>query len=347
MPGIGRCFCAGRIDTAGFAARIGAFQASLALPEQCLGGDDREPDAMNRLIRCFSRLLALCAWLLAGQALADAGNAVVTITEGPAQILRGVNRSPAAVGVRMRAGDILMVDAAGFLRIETDDGLRVDLGPGARALWLPKPSPNAAQRLLYLQSGLIKVSSPIPRGATPSAFSTPMVDVDQATVVVLAQEAEKLWVFAETGGVNGHERAAAPGGEASLSLKPGECLSRAGDKKTAPSPRPPPEFISRLPRPFLDTLPARYAELAKRDTVLKPGPAVAYEDIQGWLQAEPALRRDLMSRWRPRARDAAFKAALVANMNRHPEWERVLFPERFRPQSAAGQQPVSPARSSQ
>jgi hypothetical protein len=26
----------------------------------------------------------------------------------------------------MRAGDILMVDAAGFLRIETDDGIRID-----------------------------------------------------------------------------------------------------------------------------------------------------------------------------------------------------------------------------
>ena len=307
------------------------------MPEQCLGGDDGGPDAMNKTIRYFSRLLALFAWLLAGQALAEAGIAVVTITEGPAQILRGVNRSPAAVGVRMRAGDILMVDAAGFLRIETDDGIRIDLGPGARALWLPKPTPNAAQRLLYLQSGLIKVSAPIPRGATPSAFATPMVDVDEATVVVLAQEAEKLWVFAETGAVKGLERAAAPGGAGALILKPGECLSRAGDKKTAASPRPPPEFIGLLPRTFLDTLPARYAELAKRDTVLKPGPAVAYDGVQGWLQAEPALRRELMPRWRPRAGDAAFKAALVANMKRHPEWERVLFPERFRPQSAAGQ----------
>ena len=293
-----------------------------------------------------TRALALLAWLLAGPALAQTGVAVVTITEGPAQILRGVNRSPAATGVKVRAGDILMVDAAGFLRIETDDGIRVDLGPGTRALWLPKPLPRSSARLLYLQSGLIKVSAPIPRGATPSAFSTPMVDVDEATVVVLLQEAEKLWVFAETGAVKGHERAAAPGGEGVLNLKPNEFLSRAGDKKTAASPRPSPEFIGRLPRPFLDTLPARYAEFAKRDTALKPGPVVSYEDVQGWLQAEPSLRRDLMSRWRVRTRDADFKAALVTNLKQHPEWERVLFPERFRPPPAAGQYPVSPARSS-
>lgn len=301
---------------------------------------------MNNSIRCFKRALMLLACLLAGQALAQAGNAVVTITEGPAQILRGVSRSPAATGVKVRPGDILMVDAAGFLRVETDDGIRVDFGPGARALWLPKPAPRSSARLLYLQTGLIKISAPIPRGATPSAFSTPMVDVDEATVVVLAQEADKLWVFAETGAVKGHERATAPGGEGPLSLKPGEFLSRAGDKKTAASPRPSPEFIGRLPRPFLDTLPARYAEFAKRDTPIKPGPAVAYEEVQAWLQGEPALRRDLMSRWRPRASDAAFKAALVANLKHHPEWERILFPERFRPPSAAGQYPVSPARSS-
>ena len=50
------------------------------MPEQCLGGDDGGPDAMNKTIRYFSRLLALFAWLLAGQALAEAGTAVVTIT---------------------------------------------------------------------------------------------------------------------------------------------------------------------------------------------------------------------------------------------------------------------------
>ena len=301
---------------------------------------------MNRFSRYFNRALTVCVWLLAGHALAQAGNAVVTITEGPAQILRGVTRSPAATGVKLLAGDILMVDAAGFLRVETDDGIRVDLGPGARALWLPRPLAKSSARLLYLQSGLIKISAPIPRGATPSALSTPMVDVDEATVVVLAQEADKLWVFAETGAVKGQERAAAPGGEAALSLKPGEFLTRTGAKKTPASPRPSPEFIGRLPRPFLDTLPARYAEFSRRETALKPGPAAAYEEVQVWLQAEPALRRDLMPRWKPRTQDAAFKAALVANLKRHPEWERVLFPERFRPPAAAGQSPGSSARTS-
>ena len=56
---------------------------------------------MSTPIPFFKRALALLAWLLAGQALAQAGNAVVTITEGPAQILRGVNRSPAATGVKV------------------------------------------------------------------------------------------------------------------------------------------------------------------------------------------------------------------------------------------------------
>jgi hypothetical protein len=301
---------------------------------------------MNIPIQFFTRTLALLAWLLAGQAVAQAGSAVITISEGPVQIVRGVNRSPAPAGVKLRAGDILMVDAAGFLRIESDDGLRVDFGPDARALWLPKPPPKSSSRLLYLQSGLLKISAPVPRGATPLAFITPMLDIDDATVIVLAQGSDKVSVFAETGAIKGRERAGAPGGEGALSLKQGEFLSRAGDKKTPASARPSTEFIGRLPRPFQDTLPARYAEFAKREVALKAGPAVSYEDVQGWLQGEPGLRRDLMSRWQPRASDPAFKAALVSNLKLHPEWERVLFPERFRPQPAAGQYPVSPGRSS-
>ncbi|MFG5408014.1 hypothetical protein ABXN37_07630 [Piscinibacter sakaiensis] len=43
-----------------------------------------------------------------------------------------------------------------------------------------------------------------------------------------------------------------------------------------------------------------------------------------------------MNRWRPLARPGAFRDALVANMAAHPEWDRVLFPEKYLPR------PVTP-----
>ena len=49
-----------------------------------------------------------------------------------------------------------------------------------------------------------------------------------------------------------------------------------------------------------------------------------------WLAVEPTLRRPAMKRWRDLTRDAAFREALVANMTAHPEWDRVLFPEKYR-----------------
>ncbi len=288
-------------------------------------------------------LQLLCALLLTlsplGRAFADPASAVVTIAEGQVQIVRAVSRSPATAGVKVRAGDILMVDGTGYLRVETADGVRVDLGPGTRALWLPKPAGKAPARLLNLRSGLIKLSAPATRGATPVAFTSPVIEVDEAAVVVLSQEAERVSVFAETGALKGRERAAPGGAESPLALKSGEFLSRPNDKKGALSPRPSAEFIGQLPRPFLDSLPARHADFAKRDVVLKPGTPVSYEDAAPWLQGDAPLRQELMARWRSRASDPAFKAALVTNMKLHPEWERVLFPERFRPPVpvAAGQ----------
>jgi hypothetical protein len=38
-----------------------------------------------------------------------------------------------------------------------------------------------------------------------------------------------------------------------------------------------------------------------------------------------------MQRWRRNARDPAFRAALVANLASHPEWDPILFPEKYKP----------------
>ena len=38
-----------------------------------------------------------------------------------------------------------------------------------------------------------------------------------------------------------------------------------------------------------------------------------------------------MQRLRARAQDPEFRKALIANMRFHPEWDRILFPEKYLP----------------
>ena len=67
----------------------------------------------------------------------------------------------------------------------------------------------------------------------------------------------------------------------------------------------------------------------------RPAAAPTYADLRDWLLAEPALRKAFTRRFAERKQDPAFRAALVENLARHPEWEPLLFPERFvKPASA-------------
>ena len=54
-----------------------------------------------------------------------------------------------------------------------------------------------------------------------------------------------------------------------------------------------------------------------------------------WLKAPPDIRRPMLARFRPRVSDPAFRAALVANLKFHPEWDPILFPEKYKPKEPA------------
>jgi hypothetical protein len=106
---------------------------------------------------------------------------------------------------------------------------------------------------------------------------------------------------------------------------------RAGDAKAVVVPRPVPTFVKRLPRAFIDTLPAR-AELYKtREVDPKPEGGIVYADVQPWIDAEAGLRPGFVTRWRAQARNPEFRKGLVAGISAHPEWDRTLFPEKYLP----------------
>ncbi|MGB7542762.1 MAG: hypothetical protein WBM28_12195, partial [Burkholderiales bacterium] len=51
------------------------------------------------------------------------------------------------------------------------------------------------------------------------------------------------------------------------------------------------------------------------------------------LKADPAVRKNLAKRFQSRAHDKDFRNGLVANLSSHPEWDRILYPEKYLPKS--------------
>jgi hypothetical protein len=71
---------------------------------------------------------------------------------------------------------------------------------------------------------------------------------------------------------------------------------------------------------------------------------VSYADVEAWLKAPPDIRRPLVARFRPRASDPAFRAGLVANLKFHPEWDPILFPEKYKPKEPANAPGAAPPK---
>ncbi len=281
--------------------------------------------------------LGLAAAVMGGAlAWADAVGGVVTIVEGPVQVVRGVNRSPLAPGVRLKPGDLLSVDSGGLLRIETAEGVRADLAAGARAMWMPAVGPASGQ-LLHWQAGWLKLSVPTPRGAGPVGVWSSGLQIEELGVGVFFLEATQSIVFAETGKLTGTLRGPAGPGGPTIRLKPGELLSRPADKPPSIAPVPTPAFLARLPVAFRDTLPSRYSAFAARDVALKPGPVVGFDDVQEWLTADPATRKALLPRWRALMGEAAFRGAIRARLSALPEWKPLFSADPVQTAPAAGQ----------
>jgi hypothetical protein len=289
-------------------------------------------------------VVALMLCLVAAAPCQAAAAALITILEGPAQVIRGSAWASAALGLALEEGDIVQTGpGASLLRIEFADQVMLDLGPATRVLLRPPPAARggARQAQAYVLTGFAKLSAPA-SGAAQQAMPggvlmSPQLEVLTDKVCVLdiasatAGAAEKRSVvFAESG----DSRVRARGG-VMLALKAGQ-LALAGEGQTARlRDRPTPDWLQGVPAALRDSLPARAALVATAKSSFKAQSEVSYDDVHPWLHAEPALRNALLPRWKLRAHDPAFRAALLKQMRLHPEWDRVLFPEKYRPKRAA------------
>jgi hypothetical protein len=280
-------------------------------------------------------LMLLCALPVGLRAEPAIG--VVTIVEGEVFVTRDSTRFALAEGVRIVAEDIVeSAPQAKLARIEFSDGLILDIGPNTRVLMTPRfPGERSGKRVakLYVLQGWAKIT--VPKTLAAAGFASESFDLTGiARDVVLNVEPTASAVFAESGELTLVERSKGKAG-AALKLKSGEFLSRASEAKSVLAPRPAADFIQRVPRAFLDTLPTRAALFATREVPAKRLAPITYADVQAWVDAEAALRRLFVVRWKALAQTPDFRKGLVAGLRAHPEWDRTLFPEKYLPKPAA------------
>jgi hypothetical protein len=95
-------------------------------------------------------------------------------------------------------------------------------------------------------------------------------------------------------------------------------------------PRTPARLLAQMPQSFFVSLPLRARRFVNAAVEPVEPTGIAYEDVAMWINAERDLRLVFRDRWSAKARDPAFRSALVAELRSHPEWSRVLFPPKKR-----------------
>jgi hypothetical protein len=177
---------------------------------------------------------------------------------------------------------------------------------------------------LYLARGWLKAST-VPGGA--AGLASPLADLPQLSgTAVMRVSPEAALVFVESG----RARVAEGGRDATVTLSDGDAFVRRGREDAIHERRPPADLLQGLPRGFADSLPRRAARFLGAPAEPGPSQPVAYAEVATWIDGEPAVRGMAVQRFAARARDRAFRAALLAGLRSHPEWDRTLFPEKYR-----------------
>ena len=275
--------------------------------------------------------LLLAALGAAGGAVAAVDVAgTVTILEGEALITRAASRLSAAEGVRLQVGDIVETGDSTFMQAELVDQTVLQMGPKARIM-VGGPVRLKADRTLYALSGWFKLSNARKDGNVRTfEFRSPLIEIGLLPgVVVMQLKTNEATLFAERGDLKLVER---PGGPA-VGVRQGQTYRRtAGARGTLAG--TPAAFVAEMPKAFRDSLPLRADKYREREVQPRAAPDFAYADVEPWLKAETPFRRQFIERWRSKARESAFRSALIANLSSHPEWDPVLFPEKYLPKPA-------------
>jgi hypothetical protein len=272
------------------------------------------------------------------------GPPVVTILEGGATVYRGSWKFDALPGVPIQADDLVQTGGNSLIRIEYDDGARIDLGPTTRAQLNHPTAVRISRPALYVLNGWIKLDVGAARQLPPARFATPAFDASGITGSVLDRiGADGDAIFVELGNARIAPRLGPALSPSTLTT--GDYVAVGRDGRIDVDARPAKDFVAQLPRAFRDSIPSQLAHFRGHELEEPPAQAFTYGQVEAWIDAEPAIRRQFVQTWRSKLQEPSFRRELAAKLNRHPEWGPLLFPElyaRKRPPDAPA--PFPPTR---
>lgn len=255
---------------------------------------------------------------------------IITILEGGgAMIYRGAGRFHADEGLRLAPGDIVDTGAAAFMQIELADRSVVQFGPATRAMLYVA----GAQPSFYVLNGWVKLagSTANPRVAPGFDVRTRLAEIAaNPAVVVMRVTAGEIMLFVESGDLRIAELQAG-GGAISVALARDDHYRRKPGARGVVNAGGMDSFVVAMPVFFRDRLPLRIDRYRSKEVLAREAPGFTYADVQSWLQAEPAVRRQFVQRWRTKASEPAFRSALVNNLSAHSEWRPIVLPEMHLP----------------
>ena len=282
-------------------------------------------------------LLFLSVLLLLPLQVAAQEVGTATVVDGALHVIRGTTVLLGIEGMRLHRGDILENSGPGYCQLEFVGGSIVVLGSSSR-LFLFRYAAGSGNRgdtaaELVLLSGWLKAET-VSSSSQNHLYASPLLAAaTRDGTLIFNVVPEIAEVFVESGSARFGE--VSPGGSwrGTRNARTGEFLLRRAGGNIVLQPRPASTFVESMPRQFRDTLPARVSRFAGKAPEPKRLHAVTYSEVRPWLTMGRTWRRDFVERFQPRLKDAAFRKALEANIDAHPEWDPILHPEKYEPKA--------------
>jgi hypothetical protein len=273
-----------------------------------------------RLQRCFAFLIV--ALFVSPYAHSQEVGTLTLLKDSPLHVIRGVSMLQGIEGMRLRQGDILETGPAptAQAQLEFTGGAIMELGPSTQVLLLSQAGTTAETAML---TGWLKGETTTGTYRYSSSLVTATAKGANVLLHVTADTAE---VFVEhgTASVGAGNAAATPSSADKI------FFTRKAGKPIVPAGRPSGEFIGAMPVSFRDEFPSRLSRFADaKPPVPKSDHEVSYAEIERWLTS--IWGRGMVTRFKPRIQDSAFRQAIEAHLAVLPGWEPVLHPNNATP----------------
>jgi hypothetical protein len=258
----------------------------------------------------------------------------LTLVEGRVALIRGATQYTATQGVRLGDGDILAVDPKGQAQIEFQDGAILNISQGARVMLTNIASERGTRgpSEVAVLSGWAKFSQKKSAKGTPFRYLTPLAEVTSGDATAVLNVGDEVTeIFIESGIVRFSEIGKKGAQKVARDAKGGEFIVRKREQPATFAPRPSAEFVKSMPRHFQDNLPIFIDRFKSRRTEPRREHEVTYSEVEAWLKVDSSIRRNLVKRFEIRSKDPEFRRNLIENLREHPEWDKVLFPEKYKP----------------